>query len=280
MGLLSTLSMGMLALTNPAATVQHVQHEALTAVPHGWSLQSATPANDVHLTYRVAVKHNAQGIRELEQHLLDHTSHPESPLFGQHMSREAINERVRPDQESVQQVVDWLHQHGVTDEMLEHSDNSGFISFTAPVSVGNKLLHTQYNVYKHEATGHQVVRTEAYHLPEHLTAHIDFVSPTTRFPHALKAPTLNSVDKQGKLHPLQHKVKTQAVNSGFGAHPFIKDAPSGLKLPSLIAPTGTGLSQLGALTTGVACNQFVTPKCIRTVRLCFSVLITRILPVD
>lgn len=242
MRFLATAAVTLLALA-AVSDAAHVKHESLKSVPHGWSLRSVAPENDIHLTYRIAVKQNEAGVKQAEQYLLEHSSNPQSDKFGHHLTRSEINKLVAPSKHSVDAVVSWLAEHGVTSDMLENTEGSDFISFRAPIAVGNKLLKTTYNVYQHSATGHQVIRATEYHVPEHIQQHIDFVSPTVRFPHTTKrAPEIHSVDKNGKYHPL----KALKPQSKQAVGPIL-----GEQVPNNLA-------------VGVACNQLVSTKQMHT----------------
>lgn len=50
----------------------------------------------------------------------------------------------------------------------------------ATIRQAEKLLNTTYFVFSDGRD--EIVRTELFHLPDHLNYHIDFVTPTTMFP--------------------------------------------------------------------------------------------------
>jgi tripeptidyl-peptidase I len=56
---------------------------------------------------------------------------------------------------------------------------SSFVPASLSASSQITLLDTKYNVYTHEETGEQVVRTMGYSLPSVLEGHIETVAPTT-----------------------------------------------------------------------------------------------------
>ena len=62
-----------------------------------------------------------------------------------------------------------------------------------PVAVAEEMLNTKYHAYVHSAAGWgDIVRADSatgYSLPASVAAHVDFVSPTLRFPLARTGPT-------------------------------------------------------------------------------------------
>lgn len=56
-----------------------------------------------------------------------------------------------------------------------------WLSLTVPVSQANELFGAQFNVYTHETTGQQAVRTMSYAVPQTLAAHLTVVYPTTTY---------------------------------------------------------------------------------------------------
>ena len=272
MRFLSTVAVLLCALTSVLASsdlhANHIHHESLPYMPHGWHvLKAAHP--DTYVTYRIAVRQNVAGVKEVEKYLLSHSSNPSSHLFGHHLTSERVTEMTRPHHESVDTVVEWLSQAGVTD--LKHTAGGTFISFRATVELGNRLLNTEYKVFEHKATGHRTVRTDSYSLPALMKPHIDFVSPATRFPaqpKRLASPEFHTVDRHGKYHPLSHmqteSVPNAGIADGFGTHPHVKDLPAGVAQPAagppVLPPIGSG--PIG-LQNGTACYQLVTPQCFR-----------------
>lgn len=74
----------------------------------------------------------------------------------------------------------WLEESGVDAERLSYTPAKDWIIVSLPVSHIEKLLDTEYSVYRHE-DGNEVVRTPQYSLPQHLHEHIDTIQPTNSF---------------------------------------------------------------------------------------------------
>lgn len=90
-----------------------------------------------------------------------------------------VNEYVKPSDESLDLVREWLHEH-VDAESIEYSPASDFMSFTLPISEVEKLLETKYSIYRH-TDGSTITRTPEWKLPLHLHSHITAIQPTTSF---------------------------------------------------------------------------------------------------
>ena len=70
----------------------------------------------------------------------------------------------------------------------------------------NTLLNTKYNFYENEENGHTHLHVQdgVYNIPDSVFAHIDFISPTIRFPlkqHTLNVAALNPNDEATLLDP-------------------------------------------------------------------------------
>ena len=216
MRFLHTLLLVVAALTSVnSAEIQYVNHESRSTLPSGWSLHSDTVPSDHQLSYRIAIKQNPLGVQQLESYLMDHSSNPLSDKFGVHLTRAEVDELTHPLQQSIDSVVEWLSLHGIESHQLQHTANSDFISFTAPVSVGNKLLNTQYKIYKHHS-GQYTVRTTEYNVPVHITEHIDYIHPAIQFPRTSQAKLdINSVDSVGNYHPLTKHIQKKQPGQGY-----------------------------------------------------------------
>ncbi|KAF2118084.1 tripeptidyl peptidase-like protein [Lophiotrema nucula] len=144
-------------------------------LPHDFKRESDAPSN--HLI-RLSVGLRQGRFDELEKHLYE-TSDPDHPRYGQHLSAEEVNELVKPGNETLDLVREWLHEH-VEPQHIECSPAEDFMSITLPVAKVEKLLDTKYAVYRH-VDGSKLIRTLEWKLPLHLHEHIDAIQPTTSF---------------------------------------------------------------------------------------------------
>merc|ERR1719502_861267 len=85
----------------------------------------------------------------------------------------------------------YLASHGI--EGVSLTPNSDIIQADVTIEQAEKLLRTKYHVMRHEASGTEVTRTSAYHLPHHVAGAVDFVCPTVHLP-----PVKSHVKRQDK----------------------------------------------------------------------------------
>ncbi|KAL0580736.1 hypothetical protein V5O48_001294 [Marasmius crinis-equi] len=145
--------------------------------PRGW-VQHARAPPDHKIELRIGLPQ--PNFNELERHLYE-VSDPFHERYGQHLSKQQVEELVAPHPESIDSVTEWLASHGLGESDIARSPAKDWILVTVPVSVAEKLLDTTYHVWKHLESGDQLVRTTSYSIPEHLHAHVDLVQPTIMF---------------------------------------------------------------------------------------------------
>ncbi|KAG1746464.1 peptidase S8/S53 domain-containing protein [Suillus lakei] len=151
----------------------------------------------------------------IDEYLYD-VSHPESANYGKHWTAGEISRKFSPSEESVSTVRDWLVENGLASERIRE-----------------RLMNTEYNVYTH-VSGQEHVACEAYHLPEHISTHVDFVLPSVNFDAKLKG------------------------RSGSELEPARAIGQPGVG----ITPKTTGsISQI--VTELEQCDQYITPVCLR-----------------
>jgi tripeptidyl-peptidase-1 len=211
-------------------------------VPRKWSRVGPAPSDHtIHL--QIGLKQSQ--FDELERHLYEGkngcaastalpladcsiVSDPAHSRYGQHLTEAEVNELVKPSDDALELVHEWLFDHGIEATSLHYSPAKDWIRLSLPVSDVESLLETEYSVFEHEEGG-QIVRAPEWSLPKHLHEHIDVIQPTTSFfaPRAMRS-TLKTV------------------------------APEGWKPPKPIShPTNPTVAQV--------CNETaVTPLCLRT----------------
>jgi tripeptidyl-peptidase-1 len=107
-------------------------------------------------------------------------SDPDHPRYGQYLSKEEINELVKPSDESLDLIQDWLQKNGVQRDQLQYSTARDWIDVSLPVRTVESLLRTEYQVFEHD-DGTRLVRSLDWSLPQSLHDHIDTIQPTTSF---------------------------------------------------------------------------------------------------
>src|ERR1700761_9057550 len=91
-----------------------------------------------------------------------------------------MNELVKPSDESLGLIRNWLQKNGVQLEQLQYSAAKDWIDISLPIKTVESLLKTEYQVFEHD-DGTRLVRTLNWSLPQNLHDHIDTIQPTTSF---------------------------------------------------------------------------------------------------
>jgi len=159
-----------------STTTRHVVHERKSEPPPRWSRHARShPA----ATIPVWIGLTQQNLHRAEE-FMNQVAHPSSPDYGRHWSKEKAADMFAPTKETVEAVKEWLHSLGIDPSRIRMSKSRIWLNFNATVSEVERLLQTEYPLYKHEM-GHNHVACESYSLPPHLTEHIDIVTPTVHF---------------------------------------------------------------------------------------------------
>ena len=107
-------------------------------------------------------------------------SNPLHTRYGQHLSTAEVNNLVKPADDTLRLVQEWLDENDVSAESRQHSPAQDWITVSLPVERVESLLNTKYSVYQHK-DGDHVVRAPVWSLPSHLHHHIDTIQPTNSF---------------------------------------------------------------------------------------------------
>ncbi|KAF9266299.1 tripeptidyl peptidase A [Marasmius fiardii PR-910] len=177
-----------------------LQVKGRVSPPRGW-VKHARAHPDHRIALRIGLPQ--PNFHILEEHLYQ-VSDPFHERYGQHLSKEEVEELVAPHPESIDLVTTWLASHGIHESDFERSPAKDWVYLTVPVSVAEKLLGTTYHVWKHVGSGDEFVRTTSYSLPKHLHAHVDVIQPTTLFARfkGMNA-TVHSVEHAAKEYQVQ-----------------------------------------------------------------------------
>lgn len=106
--------------------------------PRGWIQGNPAPADHI-LELRLALP-QAQ-FDALETHLYE-ISDPFHERYGQHLTKEQVEDLVAPHPESLAIVSDWLASHGLTEDNLARSPAKDWIIVRVPVSKAEEMLGT------------------------------------------------------------------------------------------------------------------------------------------
>jgi len=142
--------------------------------PRRWASAGRAPSNHM-LHLQIGLKQ--ERFDELEQQLLE-VSDPDHERYGQHLPIEEVHELVKPSENTLDLVHEWLLLNGVN--QLDYSPAKDWINVYVDVESAERLLDTEYSVFLHE-DGTQLVRTTSWSLPIHLHELVDTIQPTTSF---------------------------------------------------------------------------------------------------
>ncbi|KAG5804307.1 hypothetical protein H9Q74_005152 [Fusarium xylarioides] len=175
---------------------------------------------DTRLFLRIGLK---QKNLEDAESLVYNVSHPSSPTYGKHYSKQDIVELFAPSNDTIETVRSWISRHDGSSTM---SRDRGWLHASMSALEAEGMLNASYYKYHHTLQDYSTLSCEKYYLPEHVQPHIDFVTPGVMLL-APKQPRISS------------NVKRQAPPI------FQPESPS---------PPSAGTSK---------CGDAVTPDCIR-----------------
>jgi len=242
------------------AGAQKVEFEPEDVASGIWTTTGPTPrGHQIELLFAV----RQQNLQKLHDTLML-SSNPASPSYGQHLTRQEVNDITTPAPAHLQAVTDFLDSYGV--DWQAATPNTDMIAAVVPVEVAEQMLSAQYMHLEHKTSGVGVHRAvDGYSLPAEVAASVDFVSPTTHLPGAwhpvvetaLSADSHNNVPKSlRRLYSIGDSVgmareNKQAVTaflgqlySQDGLKEFYQDYCSGIScgkgMPKLVGDATTG----------------------------------------
>ena len=101
----------------------------------------------------------------------------------QHLTHEEVNELIKPSDEALDLVHEWLAANGIED--ATYSPAMDWINIQIDVTAAERLLDTEYYTFKHD-DGTELIRASEWSLPKHLHEHVDAIQPTTSFMRPIK----------------------------------------------------------------------------------------------
>ena len=156
---------------------RRVLHESRSSVPYGWNLRRRADPDAV-LPLKISLRQS--NLENLDEFLYD-ISHPESPNYGQHWTPARVAQTFRPSEESVDVVRSWLANDGLDWSRTRFSKDGAHLHLNASVAEAERLFAAEYYVYEHESGEERIACHHGYHLPEHVSAHVELVTPTVHF---------------------------------------------------------------------------------------------------
>ncbi|KAH9843424.1 putative protease S8 tripeptidyl peptidase I [Teratosphaeria destructans] len=141
------------------------------------------------------------GLKQSNLHLgydrLMELSHPDSARYGQHLSAEEVHDLFAPAVDTVQAVKAWLVDSGIKENDILSYTNKGWLAIDVPAKVAERLFSTSY--YEHElGDGSRRIGCDEYHLPHHVSKHVDFIKPGVKLSAPLKKRTVQKRGIRGR----------------------------------------------------------------------------------
>ncbi|KAF2465040.1 subtilisin-like protein [Lindgomyces ingoldianus] len=159
------------------STNSHVVHEKRNSVPAKWAKRSRMNPS-TRLPFRVGLKQNNW---HRGPEFLDSVSNPLSKNYGKHWSIEEVTQTFAPSEESRDTVLQWLTHHGIPSSSVKVGGALHTLEFDLSIEDAEELLKTEYFVYEHDESGRNHVACEEYSVPEHVSKHINIITPTLHF---------------------------------------------------------------------------------------------------
>lgn len=172
-------ALGVASLALAARPVKRVAHETRRSLPTGWTpVRRAEPDRVLPLSVGLV----QSNLENLEAYLLD-VSDPDSPNYGKHWTPARVADTFRPSPASVDAVRTWLVKDGqIGVDRIALSGSGAWLVANVTVDEAEQLLGTEYYVYQHEEDGREHLAChQGYHLPEHVSKHVDLITPTLHF---------------------------------------------------------------------------------------------------
>jgi len=213
-----------LCLSVATANVPRVHLEGSTpiALSPQWKKGSECPPHQkIDLIFAIKL----QNLETLET-LFWQVSEPESPKYGKFLTSEEVGNLIRPSAESISVLENWLHENGVTNYTF--TPHQEFLKAFVNVAKASELLGgIKYHYFTPASTSASTSNLrfarslDAYSLPSHVAAHVDFVGGVSRLP---KLKTL-------KVRPQQYAqtVDPSVIKQVFNITTAVGKNPSNLQ---------------------------------------------------
>src|SRR6266550_1828850 len=115
----------------------HVVKESIS-LPTGW-VKHSNPSPHHVISLRIGLPQ--PNFPTLERHLYE-VSDPTHARYGQHLSKEEVEDLVAPYPHSLNAVNDWLSTYGLGEDHIDRSPAKDWITITIPLSLVEEMLDT------------------------------------------------------------------------------------------------------------------------------------------
>lgn len=240
----------------PARDSEHIEHER-RSIRTPWSKAARLPRSHT-IPLRIGL---TQRNLDKADDFISEVADPVSPSYGRHWSREKVIDIFGPGKETVDEVLRWLEDEGISRNRTTVSFGRNWISVTATRDEVERLLRTEYHVYQHQ-DGRSHVACDSYHVPRRVAEHVDIIMPTVHFDQRLE-------EKRRVWVPLPNDKVTDLKRRTLAASQLrpeaaIRPGESGI----LGSASDSSLPKKGVKVTNILselrqCDTMITPACIR-----------------
>ncbi|KAK4556381.1 hypothetical protein LTR86_006525 [Recurvomyces mirabilis] len=234
-------------VTARALPATHVVHERRDVASTGRWIKRDRVASHLKVPVRIGLKQNQDALKSAEAWLME-AAHPASSKYGWHWTSEEVVEAFQPSKDAVDEVLAWVSETaGIAKNRITHTDNKAWLAFDASVSDLEDLLQTEYHEHDHESSGRTMITCDQYHIPSHLSQHIDYITP------GVKGIQVHSSELK------KRSFRPGKPGQGWGGGPGWGGAPGGWQPPkNRPAPHMPNPS-----TELQTCDQVITPACLQ-----------------
>ncbi|KUM56310.1 hypothetical protein ACN42_g10903 [Penicillium freii] len=216
------------------APVKHVLHEKRSE--HVDWVKSERIKRDSVLPVRIGLTQN--NLEKGDEYLMA-VSDPSSPKYGQYWTSEEVHNLFAPSKDSVDSVRRWLESSGIHGSRIVHTDNKGWLAFDAYAHEVEALFKAEFYEHEHASTSSLKIGCEEYHVPEHIQAHIDYITPGVKLSPIVKK-KLSSIDKRSTMAKrASHLAHSKATDDSITTAVIPEKAKS---LPADIQKCGTQMT--------------------------------------
>jgi tripeptidyl-peptidase-1 len=210
MGRLSIKAAAVVALTASSTLAlpsnSHVLHEARNPTPVGESNthHQWKRGNRVHSEAIIPLR---IGLTQSNLHMgydkLMSVSSPDSGHFGKHLTEGEVNALFAPADDTFAAVHSWLVDMGIDPSEIRQYTNKGWLAMDVPVSKAEELFQTQY--HEHEQDGAIRIGCDLYHVPKHLSQHIDYIVPGVKMSPVMVKRSVEGRSLEKRINPQNKK---------------------------------------------------------------------------
>eukprot|EP01084_Bolivina_argentea_P261446 441808_1 len=151
--------------------------------PSWIKIERTNPNNSIELLFAL----KQQNVNVLINTLLN-VSNPLHSKYGQYLSNTDIHEMIKPSHSTINVIQQWLlsfdiEQHNINNKTI----NGDFLTALTTVETAQNILNCTYYNYYNIKIGTQYIISRLdthcnYDIPSYISHHLDFISPTKRFP--------------------------------------------------------------------------------------------------